>query len=114
MELSVGKLGIILDYLKRGGKVKMEGRTYVWLNNQVVNETETATYYIDGLAIEGRSYGPGEDWEDPTAGKPHYIGGRDITLNYFIHLTNNIEQEEFVRVCQDLYRLRQEENNSRF
>jgi hypothetical protein len=102
MDLRPRDIYIVLEYLRRGGKVKMDGRTYVWLNNQVVNETATHVYTIDGLAIEGRKYQAGEDIMDPHAGEPHYMGANDMPINMLLEHINNIDFAEFARIAQEL------------
>lgn len=93
---------LLLEYMKRGGKVKIDGRTWVWLNKEVVRETDTETWVIDGLATEGRRYGPGEDWNDPTAGKPHYMGQRDMSLMYWLELVDSIPADEMKALYREL------------
>jgi hypothetical protein len=108
--LDPNRIHIVLEYLKRGGKVRMDGRTYVWLDNKQVGESETHIFVIDGLAIEGRKYKSGEDWEDPTAGEVHYMGQKDMSISYFFELINNIERAEMVRISTGLKRMITEEN----
>ncbi|QIW88761.1 hypothetical protein P59_164 [Bacillus phage P59] len=107
MKISVSRISMVLEYLQRGGKVYYDGRTYVWLNEKVVRETETEMWVIDGLAIEGRSYSPGEDWEDPAAGKPHYMGQKDMPIQQFFAMIEDIPRDEMVRIIRDLKELRQ-------
>jgi hypothetical protein len=107
MKFSVSRVAMILEYLQKGGKVHYDGRTYVWLDEKVVRETEEEKWVIDGLAVEGRIYGPGEDWEDPNAGKPHYMGQRDMPVESFFKMIEEIPREEMVRVLRELKELRQ-------
>lgn len=102
MELRPKDLYIVLEYLRRGGKVKIEGRTYVWLDNYITHETDTHIFSIDGLAIETRSYSAGEDWMDPNSGTLFYMGCKDMTLHGFINLINIMDFAEFTRICQEL------------
>jgi hypothetical protein len=107
MKVSASRVAMILEFLQKGGKIYYDGRTYVWLNEEVVRETETDVWVIDGLAIEGRSYGPGEDWEDPNAGKPHYMGQRDMSIQQFFFMIEDLPRDEMVRILRELKELRQ-------
>ena len=108
-KVSPSKLAIILEYLQKGGKAHIDGRVYVWLDNHVVRETETEQWVIDGLATEGRMYSPGEDYEDPLAGRPHYMGCRDMTIEYFFSLIDSVPLPEYQRICLSLREIRHKE-----
>jgi hypothetical protein len=108
MKVSVSRVSTILEYLQRGGKVNYDGRKYVWLDRKVVRETEDEQWVIDGLAIEGRSYSVGDDMTDPEAGKPYYMGQRDMPIESFFHMIEDIPREEMVRILRELRELRQQ------
>lgn len=84
----------VLKALNLGLTVEVEGREFVWLNNQVVGETPTHDLIIDGLAIKGRSYSPKDDLNDPDAGKLHYMGCGDVTINTFVKMCESIPDKE--------------------
>jgi hypothetical protein len=106
MKFNPARVFTVLDYMQRGGKLYMDGRTWVWLDNHVVRETDTETWVIDGLAIEGRSYKVNEDWNDPTQGKPHFLGQRDLTLHTFIQMVEELPFDEYKHVCLKLDEMR--------
>jgi hypothetical protein len=108
MKISVSRVSTILEYLQRGGKINYDGRKYVWLDNEVVREDGDQQWVIDGLAIEARKYGPGEDYNDPDAGEPYYMGQRYMPIENFFHMIEDISREEMVRVLRELRELRQQ------
>jgi hypothetical protein len=89
------KLGNLIDYLKEGGEVTIDGRTYVWLHNHVTQVIGDTVYGIDGLAIKGVCISNGEE-------KPHYMGQTDMPLSYLLTLVNQITEEQWVGICASL------------
>lgn len=106
MALNAFRVYVVLEYLQRGGKVELDGRTYVWLDNYIVRETEDQLWVIDGLATEGVKFRAGEDWNDPAAGEPHYMGQGDTPISQFLKMVDEIPDEKFHEICSALQYIR--------
>ncbi|AEW47122.1 hypothetical protein BCP78_0115 [Bacillus phage BCP78] len=100
------KVALVLDFLHRGGELKVEGATYVWLNNMKVRETETHEYFIDGLARKLTSL----DLETKKE-EPYYIGCRDMELTYFFKVINDIPAMTYVEMLKKLKEMRAQNEN---
>lgn len=84
------KMALTIQYLKAGGEIDINGKTFVWLDNHVIEETETALHVIDGLAIKGRSYNGLKD----EVGTVCYLGQSNIPLHQFIQLIDAITDRQ--------------------
>lgn len=93
---------IVLKALRVGMAVDVDGRKLVWLEDKKVGETPTHDLHIDGLAIEGRKYKPGEDYNDPNGGEAHYMGMGDISINTFVKMCDEMSDKELDTLAHDV------------
>lgn len=98
------KVAFVLDYLHRGGELRMDGSTFVWLHNEKVGESETHEFFIDGLARKGvrTNLSTGEE-------SPYYMGCKDMTLPYFFRILEEIDPTEYADMLFKLQRMREGE-----
>lgn len=108
MKVSVNRLATVMEYLQRGGELRIDGQVFVWLDDQVVKETDTHTYHIDGLARKLKQYSSSEKWEDPNAGADYFMGCGDMAIEHFFKMINDIPSTEMVRILRDLKEMRAE------
>jgi len=96
------KVAFVLDYLHRGGELRIGQTTFVWLHNEKVGEPETHEYFIDGLArkMTSTNLSTGEE-------SPHYMGCKDMTLPYFFDILDNIEPAVYTEMLFKLQRMRE-------
>lgn len=90
------KIGLLIDHLQAGNEVKVNGRTYVWLDNHITRTTTDENgnpqhWGIDGLAIKGIQINSQTKEE-----KPHYMGQSDMPIHAFIQLVENVKEEDWV------------------
>jgi hypothetical protein len=98
MKMDLARMMFVLKHLQDGGELRTEGRVWVWLDSHVVKKVGDMEWTIEGLALKGKCYEPGEDVNDLDAGKVHYMGQGDMTLNTFIDLLRGIPQKEIARI----------------
>lgn len=98
------KVAFVLDYLHRGGELRIDGSTFVWLHNEKVGESETHEFFIDGLArkMTKTDLSTGEE-------SPHYMGCKDMTLPYFFQILDEINHNEYTSMLVKLKRMREEQ-----
>jgi len=96
------KVALVLDYLHRGGELRIGQTTFVWLHNEKVGESETHEYFIDGLArkMTSTNLSTGEE-------SPHYMGCKDMTLPYFFDILDNIEIAVYTEMLVNLKQMRE-------
>lgn len=93
---------IVLKALRIGMSVDVDGRKLVWLEDKKVGETDTHDLHIDGLAIRGRKYKPGEDYNDINAGELHYMGMGDVSINTFVKMCGEMSDDELSALSHDV------------
>lgn len=97
--MSLGrKMGLLIDHLQAGGEVKIDGYTWVWLDNHVTHTTtdeqgETVYWGIDGLAIQSMRI---SDTEEES---PHYMGQGDMPLQAFVKMVGKVTEEDLLGMC---------------
>ncbi|AXQ67673.1 hypothetical protein KIOSHI_192 [Bacillus phage Kioshi] len=96
------KVAFVLDYLHRGGELRMDGSTFVWLHNEKVGESKTHEYFIDGLArkLTSKNLQTGVE-------TPHYMGCKDMTLPYFFSILDEIEPTVYTEMLVNLQQMRE-------
>ncbi|AMO25919.1 hypothetical protein Thu_191 [Bacillus phage Thurquoise] len=96
------KVAFVLDYLHRGGELRIGATSFVWLLNEKVGESETHEYFIDGLArkLTKTDLSTGEE-------SPHYMGCKDMNLTYFFELLEEIDPMEYADMLFKLQRMRE-------
>jgi len=92
------KIGLLIDHLQAGGEVKIDGYTWVWLDNYVTrtttNENDETTYWgIDGLAIKSMRI---SDTEEES---PHYMGQGDMSIQAFTKMVGKVTEEDWLDMC---------------
>ena len=92
----------VLSALLNGQEVSIHGKTYVWLNNKVIEETDTHQKTINGLAIKGKTFKSGQDIRDWSSGEDTYLGVGNMPINTFITMCEVLSDEEFVRITNHL------------
>lgn len=96
------KVDLFTRYLKKGGEVKVDGRTWVWLDNHITDEVTladgTIQYYgIDGLAIKSTCY---DTVTKETT--PYYMGQSDISLAMMTEIVNGVSEVDWVGITGSL------------
>lgn len=89
------RIGVLLDYLRAGNEVEIDGATYVWLDKKVVREDEEYQYIIDGLAI--KMY----PWTNKP-GEVHYVGASHISVGSLVEMVSKFSYDEFVSMYNAL------------
>lgn len=98
--MSIGrKIGLLIDHLQAGGEVKVDGYTWVWLDNHILRTAtdengEPEHWGIHGLAIKSVRIS-GRTGEE----SPFYMGQGDMQLQAFLRIVGKVTEEDWLGMC---------------
>jgi len=95
--MKIDKALTVLKTLALGEEVELEGRTFVWVEDPIGDDTIIG---IVGLAVKGKRYNPGEDWNDPNAGETVYMGA-DMPLTNFVRICENLSEDAIQKLRKE-------------
>ena len=93
------KLITVLDALRDGAEVKMDGKTYVWLKKPVVTRVIGGVEYgIEGLAVKSKSFTGDQDPNDWESGTDTYMGANEIPLSTLYAMAEAIPDKKITEL----------------
>jgi hypothetical protein len=80
-------------------EVKMDGRTYVWLDEPfITGEINGVPYGIQGLAIKTKSFSTGQDPMDWESGTDAYLGANEIPISALYDMAEALTDEDMAEL----------------